>query len=91
MYYLTREWLLNGGSIPDIPELKNELSICEYSFDKTGRIKLEPKEQIKEKLGKSPDLADALALTFAYPVSPTLGEFSRQATMCKTEYNPFDF
>lgn len=91
MYYLTREWLTNGGSIPDIPELKNELTVCEYKFDQAGRMKLEPKEQIKEKLGKSPDLADALVLTFAYPVSPTLGEFNRQATMCRTEYNPFDF
>jgi hypothetical protein len=29
---------------------------------------LEPKEKIKERCGKSPDLADALALTFAFSV-----------------------
>jgi len=91
MYYLARDWLMNGGSIPDIPELKNELSVCEYTFDQNGRIKLEAKDTIKEKLGKSPDISDAFVLTFAFPVSPTLGEFNKRATMCKTEYDPFEF
>ena len=60
--------MLSGGAIPDIPELKSELCITEYKFSKRGRIILQPKEEIKEMTGKSPDLADALALTFARPV-----------------------
>ena len=67
------------------------VSICEYSFDQTGRIKLEPKEQIKEKLGKSPDLADGLVLTFAFPVSPVSLDYNQQSRKCKTEYDPFEF
>jgi hypothetical protein len=60
----------SGGAIPDIPALKSELSVVEYHFTPSGKIQLEPKEKIKEKIGKSPDLADSLALTFAFPVMP---------------------
>ena len=49
--------------------LRTELSMPEYTFDGMNRIKLESKESIKDKTGRSPDMADALCLTFAYPVS----------------------
>ena len=63
-----REWIDQGGALPNLPELKSDLVIPEYSFDAGNRIKLEPKEKIKERLGRSTDLADGLALTFAAPV-----------------------
>ena len=37
-------------------------------YDSRGRLQLEEKDEIKKRLGRSPDLADALALTFAEPV-----------------------
>lgn len=64
-----RQWLEQGGSLPYDPNLRTELSMPEYTFDSMNRIKLESKESIKEKTGRSPDMADALCLTFAYPVS----------------------
>lgn len=67
MWYSVREWLQHGGAIPDIPELKAELTTPTYSFDSSGRICLEKKEDIKERLGRSCDQADALCLTFAAP------------------------
>jgi hypothetical protein len=51
-----------------MPELRTELCTPEYTFDGLNRIKLESKESVKTKTGKSPDLADGLCLTFAYPV-----------------------
>ena len=39
-----------------------------YDYDALGRLRLEGKEKLKERTGKSPDLADALALTFAAAV-----------------------
>jgi hypothetical protein len=52
-------------------ELVRELSAPMYEFDRTrGVFKLEPKEDIKERIGVSPDLADGLCLTFAQPVAP---------------------
>lgn len=69
MWDKVREWLDAGGAIPNEPELKSELSSPTYKFDASGRLLLEPKEKLKERGLRSPDLADALALTFAYPVS----------------------
>lgn len=68
MYFKCRDWMEGGGAIPNEPTLKSELSVVEYKFTTNGKIILEPKEKIKEKIGKSPDLADSLALTFALPV-----------------------
>jgi len=74
MWFLMREWIRSGGKIPDTPELVSELSAPVYSFNATGKIQLEKKESIKERIGRSPDLADALALTFAVPVMPDVGD-----------------
>lgn len=72
-------WIKSGGALPDCPELKTDLCQVCYDFDAAGRMRLEPKEKIKERCGRSPDLADALALTFAVPVRPRSGasEFAR--------------
>jgi hypothetical protein len=68
MWYSLREWIMAGGAIPDDVRLCKELAAPTYSFNATGKIQLEPKEKIVERLKFSPDLADALALTFAQPV-----------------------
>lgn len=73
MWYGVREWLKAGGCLPVGGEwettLKSELSAPKYWYDGAGKIVLEPKDKIKERLGYSPDIADALALTFAAPVA----------------------
>lgn len=61
------EWVKRGGALPPIPELAKELTTPTYYFQ-DGKLRLEEKDQIKKRLGCSPDLADALALTFAFPV-----------------------
>lgn len=71
MWTSIRDWLRGGGRLPDITALKAELTAPTYEYDAKGRIKLESKETIKERLnGRSTDLADALALTFAIQVYP---------------------
>lgn len=67
MWFKMAEWIKGGGAIPHIPEMIAELTTPTYSF-KGDQFLIEPKEQIKKRLGRSPDYADALALTFAYPV-----------------------
>ncbi len=73
MWYGLREWLKAGGCLDASGEhgmrLKAELSAPLYWYDAAGRIVLEPKDRIRERLGFSPDIADALALTFAVPVA----------------------
>ena len=57
------------GSVPDDRDLKRELASVEYSY-KGNRLLLQGKDEIRKKLGRSPDSADSYALTFAYPVTP---------------------
>jgi hypothetical protein len=68
-----KEWLDDEGgcSIPDRDDLHADLCGVRYSYDSSGRLKLERKEDLKKRGLRSPDLADALALTFAEPVSGT--------------------
>lgn len=63
------EWIKKGGCLPNIPELVKELCTPTYTFQ-NGKLQLESKDQIKDRLGSSPDFADALALTFTQPDSP---------------------
>ena len=68
MWDKLREWLGEGGAIPDDEGLCSELCCVAKKYDSQGRLQLEEKDEIKKKLGRSPDKADALALTFAAPV-----------------------
>lgn len=65
------EWLKEGGEIPDDYELKQDLIGPEYSYTSAQQLLLEKKETMKKRGLNSPDCADALALTFAAPVSAT--------------------
>lgn len=65
MWFKMANWLDGGGALPQINELKNELSAPTYTKDDNSKYKLESKKAIKKRLGWSPDLADAIALTFA--------------------------
>ena len=89
MYFLLKAWMESGGAVPDIPALKSELSVVEYKFSPSGKIQLEAKERVKEKIGKSPDLADSFALTFAFPVMPRDAINTRKLARCNTSYKPF--
>lgn len=66
MYFMMAEWIKAGGALPDIPELVEELTIPTYWFEK-GKFRLEEKDQIKTRLGRSPDYADALCVTWGMP------------------------
>jgi len=70
MWFEMADWIKQGGAIPNDVSLKQELATPVYWYDAAGRKMLEPKDEIKKRLqgGGSPDMADALALTFAYPV-----------------------
>lgn len=47
--------------------LRGELGATRYTIDSSDRIAIVPKEDIIAALGHSPDFADSLAMTFAYP------------------------
>jgi hypothetical protein len=57
------EWLKDGGSIPEDLKLEGELVALRWKLVEGGKSQLEPKSEIRERLGRSPDSADALALS----------------------------
>lgn len=67
MWGLLREWL-KTGCLSKNEQLEGELIAPEYEITPKGQIKLEPKESMKKRGVASPDMADALALTFAHKV-----------------------
>lgn len=68
MWFGLRDWLNQGGSIPNVSALKTDLCGPTYEFLANGKVKLERKDDLKARGLPSPDLGDALALTFAEPV-----------------------
>lgn len=68
MWDHVREWLLEEVELPDNDSLKDELCAVCKKYDSLGRLLLEEKEEIKKRIGRSTDMADALALTFSEPV-----------------------
>jgi hypothetical protein len=71
MYYRLSRWFSDKPvSIEDDQELQNELLLTDKKPpDSLGRLILVSKDDIKKNLKVSPDKADALALTFAYPIA----------------------
>ncbi|PZR17521.1 MAG: hypothetical protein DI536_04195 [Archangium gephyra] len=69
MWWRMAQWVRTVGATPDMPELRAELVVPKYKFDAASKLQLESKEEIKKRLGYSPDVADALALTFTSPVA----------------------
>ena len=51
-------------SIPNDPELIKELEELRYKYSSERKIKIEAKEDMKKRLGISPDKSDALGLAF---------------------------
>lgn len=91
MWSKLAQWLRDGGAIPNITDLKQDMGAPTYFYNAANKICLESKDDIKRRGLPSPDLGDALALTFAHPVVKKkdpqiygLHNFQR------TPYNPYD-
>ncbi len=88
-----REWL-KTGAIPDDRDMIEQLSSPTYGFNARNEIQLERKDDMKKRGMASPDLADALALTFSYPVmaSALAGRdgFDERVNLVQSEYDPFE-
>lgn len=90
MFNSCKTWLKLGGALDD-QETADDLSAAEYKVRVDGKIVIEPKEDIKERLGRSPGKGDALLLTFAFPVTKRLripGQESQQGKAV-TDYDPW--
>lgn len=62
LWFATRDWLKEGGQLPPNGKQEGEAVAVKYSFDTQGRQKVEKKEEIKKRLGRSSNHWDAMAL-----------------------------
>lgn len=69
MWWEMKEAIEGLIELPADQKLKEELTCVEYDFTDKGRIRLDRKSDIMEDYGFSPDRADALAMTYAYPIA----------------------
>lgn len=67
IWFATRAWLLEGGSIPTDELLRGDLIAPTYRFDEQGRYVVSGKDDLREATGRSPDRADALGLAIYEP------------------------
>lgn len=71
MWCRMRDWFAaKPARIPDDDDLQADLVEPGYTYDSAGRILIESKENIKKRGGLSPDIGDALSLTFAEIIKP---------------------
>jgi hypothetical protein len=68
-----KDWLKGGGALPDDPGPRADRNGVEYGHTGTGESQLAKKEDMMKRGLASPDIGDALALTFAHPVRADWG------------------
>lgn len=86
IWKLMRDWLKSGGALPKDDVLYNDLVGPETVARIDGKIQIEAKDHMKQRGLKSPNRADALAISFAYPVARKT-KFARPQ-FAITEYDP---
>lgn len=97
MWARMRDWLKDGGTIHNNPDLERQLCGREFDHNRRDQLMLESKKDMKGRGLPSPDWADALALTFAYPVPPRViprGELDldiyRRNDAMNNDYDPLE-
>lgn len=87
-----RDAIREGLALPDDIDVKADLTGLEYGYRVSdSAILLEKKEDMKDRGLPSPDLGDALALTYAHPVAPR-GANQQDGTAGKvvSDYDPYE-
>jgi len=92
MWWTMAEWVKDGGCLPRVAGLAEELTAPTYRVDSNQVIQLESKDDMKARGLPSPDIADALALTFAAPVtkSASLGLGAAVLMTARTDFDPYE-
>ena len=88
MWGRMKEWL-SVGCLRQDEMLATDLTSVEYGFTASDQVLLESKESMKKRGLASPDDADALAVTFAHPVSEHAAIEQAPAPRVQREYDPY--
>ena len=86
-----KQAITDGMRLPDDADMKSDITSVEYGYNIRNQIQLEKKEDMKKRGLHSPDIADALALTYAMPVLPNRVDYTgSQYTEAQHDYDPFN-
>jgi hypothetical protein len=90
MWGRMRDAMKAGIAIPDDDDLIADLTGVEYGYNIRTEIQLERKEDMKKRGLASPDMADAMAITYVYPVAPRsrAGYQGNDFGQTKSDYDP---
>jgi phage terminase large subunit len=69
-----RDWLKEGGAVPQDTKLSKELHAPDWALDSHNRQKATDKKELRKMLGRSPDRADAVALAVWECAAPGDGQ-----------------
>lgn len=89
MWKLMRDWLKAGGAIPEDPTLRDELQAPETVPRIDGKIQIESKKDMKARGVPSPNRADSLCLSFAFPVTKRSELDAYRSNTTRQDYNPY--
>jgi len=88
-----REWLrgaaLQNFIIDKDYSIVDDLTTTQFYLNAKDQIQLEPKDEIKRREGRSPDIADALACTFALPTLHQSIFLPQAQVITSLNYNPY--
>jgi hypothetical protein len=62
-----KDWLEGNVELPNNAELFDDLTVIKKKSNGNSKLRLETKEEMRRRSVRSPDVGDALALTFAVP------------------------
>lgn len=88
MWNAVKTWLKEGGELKD-QQTADEVAAPEYRVKLDGKIVLEDKGELKKRTGVSPNRADALALTFAFPVVKNQNRPHGGSSSYESDYDPY--
>lgn len=89
MWKAARDWLKQGGAIPEDPMLRDELQSPEIVPRLDGRLQIESKKDMKARGIPSPNRADALVISFAYPVVKRSPLDALRSGRERKDYDPY--
>jgi len=64
-HWSLREFIIRDGKLENNPELLEQIKNCRYRVNSSGKIQIEPKENLTLRGVPSPDLLDSCTITFA--------------------------
>lgn len=93
LWWQAREWFFDKKctirAASATEKLISELAAVTYDYRPNGTIQIEPKQAMKDRLGYSPDIADAFCLTFTPGLDRIRAIGIATQTHADMTYNPF--